>query len=177
MDKGFLAEIIPLAISLFLISFVVIVFLAWIEATITDRASIITSASSKSNIQYEILAFLQTPLELDSEFIPISDSLIIFVENPKYTKQIKKQVEFYLSNLPLPKEKCVWKLLFSDAEKELFKIESSNILDSKSNNPLSGNLFFIRSSNSNEELHSFQIPSYNNPGKFYLCTMGVECEK
>ena len=123
------------------------------------------------------MAFLQTPLKLDIEYIPLSDALIVAAENPNHLESIKKQMEFYLYQLSLPKEKCVWKLSLFDAEKELFKIQTSTTPSSESNTSPTGNLFFMRAASVNEEVYFFQIPSYNNPGKFYLGSMGVECEK
>lgn len=161
MAKGFLAEVIPIITSLFLLALIILVFFGWLTISQRERASVITSAASSAASLHELLALLQTPVIIQDQRIHIADALVLAMEEEKYQLAVHDEVFQYLSLFhpgtlaPL----CGW--LLTIEEKKPFTVRSLQFATPA----------YIR------ERHPFTLVSYRYPGRTYKGELAVECSQ
>ena len=161
MAKGFLAEIIPIITSLFLLAIILLVFFGWLAVSQRERASVITSAASSAASLHELLALLQTIVIIQDKQVHIADALVLAIEEEKYRLAVHDEVFQYLSLFhpgtlaPL----CGW--LLTIEEKKQFTVHSLQFATPA----------YVR------EHHPFTLVSYRYPGRVYTGDLAVECSQ
>ncbi len=163
MAKGFLAEIMPLAISLFLFALVFIIFFVMLSYRGEQRAAVISSAASKAAATSELLSLLQTPMGIGEITMPIIDAMTFAAEsdNPDYKIKVQDEITqhlFFFHPLgvtPL----CGYVLSLKDKNAEILAARSIQF-----STPT-----YVK------ESRSFTISSYRSPGKLYNAELSVEC--
>ncbi|MBI4441509.1 hypothetical protein HY639_05050 [Candidatus Woesearchaeota archaeon] len=164
MGKGFLAEVLPLIMTMFLLALLLLIFFAWLSLSMKERVGTISSASSKSVSTYELLALLQTPVSLENETILLGDALMLAVENPQYRLRVHDELFQYMSLFheaslaPL----CGYLLQLEDLQgKKAMDVHTIN---------------FATTAYLKESI-PFRLPSYAHPGKTYRGDFGTECSQ
>ncbi len=161
MAKGFLAEVIPIITSLFLLAIILLVFFGWLAISQRERASIITSAASSAASVHELLALLQTPVIIQDRHVHIADALVLAMEEEKYQLMVHDEVFQYLSLFhpgtlaPL----CAWLLTIEG--KKPFAVHSLQFATPA----------YVK------EHHPFTLVSYRYPGRIYKGDLAVECSQ
>lgn len=161
MDRGFLAEVIPIALSLFLFAFIFIIFYALLSYSGEQQTTLLTSASSKTSSMNELLSLLQTPILLNDETVPLADAMVMAIERPEYQLRVHDEItqHMFLFHAPTKKTLCGYVLILRNGNKEVLSAHSIQFATTA----------YVY------ETYPFTLSSYKSPGTIYNADFSVEC--